>query len=337
MKKIVILGANGHIGAYTFDYLFECLDKNEFQLIGSGLGEAPYYQEHGFEYVPVDICNVEDFNKLPQEDVYAVVNFAGIMPATMLGYNPYPYIDVNVRGTLNVLEYCRKVGCQRFIITTTEADLSGYWKPGAIVDPDLPPLFDHGSNYAMYIISRRTVIEMIENYKLRYNITPFMIRCSTVYCYTESPYMYKLGKRIIPGYIQIYEKAMKGEDIEVWGNPKVKTDIVYVKDFAQIVEKALTIENPTGGIYNIGTDMPVSLEDQIRIATEVFKPKDGKQSKMIYCPDKPDGRDFRMSIEKTKKELGYEPKYDYRKYLEDYKKEMELNRFHGLFDKRDKE
>ena len=336
MKNIIVIGANGHVGAYAFDYLLENLNSKEYHLIASGRRDAPYYREKGVEYIKLDVCNVEDFNRLPQKDVYAVVNLAGIMPAAMKGYDPYPYIDINIRGSLNVLEYCRKVGCKKIIITTTEADLSGYWKPGACIDPDLPANFDHGTNYAMYIISRRTVLEMLENYRLRYNIKPFAIRCSTVYCYTESPYMYKLGKRIIPGYIQIYQKAMKGETIEVWGDPKVKTDIVYVKDFAQIVEKMIVSETAGGGIYNLGNGMPVSLEDQIKIAVEVFGDEKHK-SKIVYRPDLPNGRDFIQDISKTCKELGYVPKYDYRPYLEDYKLEMERNRFHGFFPPRSEE
>ena len=336
MKNIIVLGANGHVGAYTFDYLLSFLDSNEFHLIASGRRNAPYYIEKGIDYIPIDICDKKSFDSLPRKDVYAVINLAGIMPASMKGYDPYPYIDVNIRGSLNVLEYCREVSCKKIIITTTEADLGGYWKPGACIDPDLPACFDHGSNYAMYIISRRTVLEMLENYHLRYGIKNYAIRCSTVYCYTESPYMYKLGKRIIPGYIQIYQKAIEGRPIEIWGDPSVKTEIVYVKDFAQIVGRMIISETAECGIYNLGNGMPVSLEDQIKIAIDVFG-KDGHKSEVIYCPEKPNGRDFVQDITKNIRELGYSPKYDYLSYLEDYKKEMELNRFHGLFTPRSEE
>lgn len=283
----------------------------------------------GIDYCKVDITKKEDFENLPKQ-AYAVIHLAGIMPASMKGYDPYPYIDINIKGSLNVLEYCAKAGCKKIIVTHTESDLSGYWESGASINPDLLANFDRGSNYGMYIISRLTVREMCENYYKKFGITPYFIRCSTVYCYTESPYMYKYGERIIPGYLQIYDKAMKGEPIEIWGDPNVKTDIVYVKDFAQIVEKMIITKTAVPGYYNIGTDMPVSLEDQIRIAIEVFSPED-KKSEIVYRPDKPDGRNFVMDISKTKKELGYEPVYDYKKYLEDYKEEMRMNRFHGLF------
>lgn len=328
LKNIVVLGANGHIGAYTVDYLLESLNLDEFHIIPSGKRKTDYYNRSKFDYRIVDICDELSYDNLPKNNVEAVVDFAGVMPATMKGYSPGKYIDVNIRGTFNVLEYCRKVKCKKIIVTSTEADLSGYWEPGAIIEPDSPPKFDYGSNYSMYIISRRTVIEMLKNYYKSYGIIPYVLRCSTIYCYYNDPYMYKNGKRIIPGYLQIYSKAIKGEDIEIWGNPKVKTDIVYVKDFAQIVYKAI-LANNNGGIYNVGTGMPVTLEDQIKIAIDVFGEQ--KKSKVIYRPDKQDGRDFVMDIKKTCQELGYVPKYDYRKYLIDYKKEMQMNRFNSLF------
>lgn len=330
MKNIIVFGATGHVGAYTLDYLKNKLPANEYKLFAVGRRDVSFFEENmDIEYIKVDITNKSDFDKLPL-DAYAVIHLAGIMPASMKGYDPYPYININIMGSLNILEYCAKVSCKKIIVTHTESDLSGYWESGASIDPDLPAKFDRGSNYGMYIISRLTVREICENYYLKYGIKPYFIRCSTVYCYTESPYMYKYGEKIIPGYLQIYQKAMKGEPIEVWGDPNAKTDIVYVKDFAQIVEKMILTDTAPHGYYNIGTDMPISLEDQIKIAIDVFSPED-KKSKIIYRPDKPNGRNFSMDITKTKEELGYIPVYDYKKYLEDYKKEMELNRFHGLF------
>ena len=68
------------------------------------------------------------------------------------------------------------------------------------------------------------------------------------------------------------------------------------------------------------------MREQIEGIVKVFSPKD-KPSKIIECPEKKDCDDFVMDIENAKKELGYEPKYDYISYLEDYKKEMKQNKF----------
>jgi len=48
------------------------------------------------------------------------------------------------------------------------------------------------------------------------------------------------------------------------------------------------------------------------------------------CPDKPSAMEYIMDIENAKTELGYKPEYTYKKYLDDYKIEMQNNRFIGL-------
>lgn len=58
----------------------------------------------------------------------------------------------------------------------------------------------------------------------------------------------------------------------------------------------------------------------------MFSPKDVKHE-IVY---RPEHSSFVMDIENAKMELGYEPKYMYIKYLEDYKKEQELKRFGDL-------
>jgi UDP-glucose 4-epimerase len=115
------------------------------------------------------------------------------------------------------------------------------------------------------------------------------------------------------------------------GDPILAKDIVYVKDFAQMVYKAL-LANNDGGIYNVGTGQVVSLEDQIKGIIEVFSPE-GRKSKIIPRPEKPNARSFIMDIENAKADLGYNPQFDYINYLKDFKKEMELDRFAELWAK----
>ena len=92
--------------------------------------------------------------------------------------------------------------------------------------------------------------------------------------------------------------------------------------------KSLFTKKETG-IYNVGTGVATTLEDQIKGIIEVFCPKD-KISKVIYYPEKPNSRNFVMDIENAKQDLGYEPKYFYLDYLKEFKKEMEINRFKEL-------
>ena len=125
------------------------------------------------------------------------------------------------------------------------------------------------------------------------------------------------------------DKAIKGETIEMWGNPDAFKDIVYVKDFCQMVFKAM-FATVNGGTYNVGTGVKTTLRQQIEGMVKVFSPKNAP-SQIIEKPEQPTFTSFVMDIENAKSELGYNPQYNYIAYLKDYKREMEENRFDGLW------
>lgn len=324
MKKIIVFGATGNTGRYLIEYLVENMDLKQFEIIAVGRKERPLELNKNVSYFAVDITDKEKFNVLPTENVYAVVNFAGAMPAQMSKYNPQQYIDVNVTGTLNILEYCKKNRVDRIIYPQTEADLSGYWGKEKILKPDLPRKYSLSGNYGLYIISKCTAVDLIQHYHEQYGIKMFIFRLPTIYLYKNNPYYYVNFEKEMLGYRILIDKAMKGEDIELWGDPTKSKDIVYVKDYCQMIYKALLV-NKEKGIYNVGTGKGVSLQEQIEGMIEVFSPKENK-SKIIYCPEKPNSREFIMDITNAKEELGYEPKYNYLDYLKDFKKEMEKER-----------
>ena len=64
----------------------------------------------------------------------------------------------------------------------------------------------------------------------------------------------------------------------------------------------------------------------------MFSPEDHK-SQIVEKPDGAGFTSFVMDIDNARRDLGYEPEYTYIKYLEDYKKEQELNRFAELWRK----
>ena len=124
-------------------------------------------------------------------------------------------------------------------------------------------------------------------------------------------------------------RASRGEDIEMWGDPEAFKDILYIKDLCQMMYKSL-FANVEGGTYNAGTGIKTTLREQIQGMIDVFSPA-GKKSKIIEIPGEASFTSFVMDIDNAKQELGYEPKYTYIKYLEDYKKEQEEQRFRDLW------
>jgi nucleoside-diphosphate-sugar epimerase len=113
---------------------------------------------------------------------------------------------------------------------------------------------------------------------------------------------------------------MLAEEIEIWGDPAQKKDVVYNKDFISIVEGAIESETARG-IYNVGTGTTTSLEQQIRGIIEVFSPE-GKFSNVVYKPEKRSQASYLYDISRTEKDLNYKAKYPYMDMLRDMKANM---------------
>ncbi|MBN7774075.1 NAD-dependent epimerase/dehydratase family protein [Clostridium aminobutyricum] len=328
MKKIIIFGATGNVGSYVLKYAKEYFDANKYEVIATGRRETDFFSSMDIPYYSVDISKSEDFDKLPKEDVYAVVFLAAQIPSYMEGYHPEKYIESNILGAYNVLEYCRKVKADRILYSTTVFDISLCAKDDVVLKPDLPYNFSYKGDHSVYVISKNTAIELIEHYHQEYDIKKFVFRFPTIYSYSPYHYYHPNGiKTIRPIYLMI-DKAMKGEPIELWGDPNYAKDMVHVYDCAQMICK--TVEaNLEKGFYNVGTGRPVTLQEQIETIIKVFSPVE-HPSEIIYRLDKKAGGGFLMDIENAKRELGYEPQYDCLRLFEDYKAEMQVDRFKEL-------
>lgn len=328
MKKIVIFGATGNVGSYVLKYAREYFNTEEYEVIASGRRKTDFFEKRGIPYYSVDLTKAEDFDVLPQEDVYAVIYLAAEIPSYMDDYQPDKYIKSNIIGAYNVLEYCRKIKADRILFSTTVFDISLSATNGAVLKPDMPHNFSYKGDHAVYVISKNTAIELIEHYHQEYGLKKFIFRFPTIYNYSPYHYYYPNGVKTLRPVYRMIERAKKGEPIELWGNPEYSKDMVHVYDCAQMICKAVEVDREEG-FYNVGTGKPVTLKEQIETIIKVFSPKD-HPSEIIYCPEKPAGGGFLMDVENAKEELGYEPQYDCLKLFEDYKKEMEINRFEEL-------
>ena len=330
MKKIVIFGATGNVGSYVLKYAREYFDPAEYEIIASGRRKTDFFTKRGIPYYSVDISRAEDFSFLPQEDVYAVIYLAAQIPSYMEGYHPEQYLQSNIIGAFNVLEYCRRTHADRILFSTTVFDISLYAKPGVVLKPDLPYNFSYQGDHAVYVISKNTAIELMEHYYQQYGLKKFIFRFPTIYSYSPYHYYHPNGVKTLRPVYRMIDLAQKGEPIELWGDPNYSKDMVHVYDCAQMLCKAVEADRD-GGFYNVGTGIPVTLQEQIETIIKVFSPKD-HPSQIVYRPDKIAGGGFLMDVENAKRELGYEPQYTCLKLFENYKEEMQINRFKELRD-----
>lgn len=329
MKKILVFGATGNIGAYFVEYCRNLLDLNNFEIIAVGRKKTDFFEKKNIKYIELDVTNSSDFNKLPTEDIYAIVNAVGLLPAYLKSYDPFAYVETNINGSLRILEYAKNSGADRVLYLQTWSVQGGYWGKKEVLSPDDPKKLIYTGDHAFYCITKNMIEETMEHYKQEYGLKNFVFRLPNVYLYHPDQFYYVNCEKKYIAYRYMIGRAISGEPIEMWGDPKAFKDILYIKDLCQMLYKAL-FADLNGGTYNAGTGIKTTLEDQIKGIVQVFSPEN-KKSEIIEKPEKPGFTSFVMDIAGLTEDLGYKPEFSYIRYLEDYKKEMELKRFDGLW------
>lgn len=328
MKTIIIFGATGGIGAYTALHLSHGKTYNIIA-VGHRKSDNGFFKQYGIEYKSVDIADFNTFDCLPKENVFAVVNLAGVLPAR--NYDPRLFIQSFTMGQLNVLEYMRMCGCKKIISAQTPADLWYLQNTDKPMPADAQRSFPPSTDHSIYTIAKNAAIDITEYYHNTYGFSRFILRFFNVYLYHPNPYYYVDGVKRMIAFRFLMDKAAKGEDIEVWGDPTRSKEMLYVKDLAQLIQQCVE-SDIEGGIYNVGSQKQISLEEQIDGIIEVFT--QDKKSKKIYRPDKPNALFNHLDNTKTIEELGYAPKYSYVDSLKDFKEEERVNRFKLLWGER---
>lgn len=323
MKKVIVFGATGTVGAYTCLYLRNL----GYSLIAVGHRKTDngFFSLYGIEYISVDVRNKEDFQKLPLENVEGIIHLCGLLPARMKGYQPQKYIDVNLSGTLNVLEYARKAKVRIFVYSQSIADVAYLCGSKNPIPSDAEPKFPLNNDHSVYSITKSAAVNLIKHYAEVVGYKYYMLRFPNIYLYHPNPMYYVDGKEQWQGYRKLIHMAQHGEPISIWGNPDKIRDIVYVKDCTQIIEKCLSSDAPSG-TYNVGTGVGTTIREQVEKIVDVFSPSN-QRSVISYDATKPDTPEYIFDISKTRKFLGYVPKYSYVAYLLDFKEEMENETF----------
>jgi UDP-glucose 4-epimerase len=329
---IVVIGASSFIGTYLVDELVA--QGREVFATGHSNLNLDYYAKRKIKYAQVDLARKQDFEKLPRENVEAVVSMASMMPYNDSKCLPQPYVDVNITGTLNVLEYCRINKAKKIIYGHSHKDVFGLWDCGRPITEDDRPSIGYTTDHAVYSISKLAAVSLVEHYHQAHNVIGIAFRFASVYGYGPHTEFYAWGKARLAKETVFLRNAIAGVPIEIWGDPSKGQDIVYVKDVVGGIIAAIDSDRARG-LYNVTSGVRTSLDEEAKGFVRVFSPPD-HPSEIRYRPDKPDMPcNFLYDISKARRDFNYEVRYPLVKMLQDTKKEMELQRFPHLI-KREK-
>ncbi len=335
---VIVIGATGFIGMYTVEALLQRGKK--VLATGRNPATAAVLRGWGAAFQPLDITSPADFQHLPTEDVEGVILLAGLLPANTTAdleqtENAADYFRVNVIGTIHALEYCRQNGIRKLLGCCSYSDVSGAWGKGYPITEEEPRSFSFTGDHAVYVISRNAANDVMEYYNQQHGMQCAWFRFPPVYGVGPHGTIYVNGKPYKSGIATFIDNARAGKDIELWGDPHIKRDIIYVKDVARAY--CMALESPNAiGLYNMTSGVPLDLEDQARAVIDVFGGE--KKSRIVYRPDRHNHTpSYLYSMEKAARDFGFHPQYtDYHTMMLDYKQELESDRWAALTDTRQK-
>lgn len=310
--NILITGGAGFIGSHLSEVLL-------------GLGHNVYVIDNFIDFYPPSIkrnniqkCLTQYVNPSPEDNketgkylllegdlrdpeflkkVFSSNNFDLVVHlAAMAGVRPSIdnarlFYDVNVIGTLNLLEKCREVGISGFIFASSSSVYGNNRKiPFAESDPVDNPI-------SPYAASKKAGELMCHCYHHLYDISMVCLRYFTVYGPRQRP---DLAIHKFAGLM------LKGRRIPVYGDIDSRRDYTYIDDIIDGTVKA--IDYVLGGkvydIFNLGESEPVSLSRMIKTLEEHLNITASIEN---YPHQKGDVRQTYASLEKSKRLLGYKP------------------------------
>ncbi|MCX8022050.1 MAG: NAD-dependent epimerase/dehydratase family protein [Syntrophorhabdaceae bacterium] len=299
--KVLVTGGCGFIASHVVDVYVE----NGFDVVivdDLSTGKRENRNEKARLYV-VDICS-EDMEAVFHEERPVIVNHhAAQISVPFSVQNPLFDAEVNIKGTIRLLELSKKYGVKKFIFSSTGGAIYG--------DADIVPT---GEDYipepaSPYAISKFACEKYIKMYHNQYSIGYTILRYSNVY-----------GPRQIPhgeaGVVSIFiEKLLSREHPVLNYFPEeprgMIRDYCYVKDVAYA--NILATRDGISGLYNIGTGIGTHTLDLYRCIYTKLIEKGIPLPDVFYEPQRAVARpgDIRVStlkIDRAVKELGWRPR-----------------------------
>ncbi|XVJ65320.1 MAG: NAD-dependent epimerase/dehydratase family protein [Lacibacter sp.] len=290
-KRILVTGGAGFVGSNLVKILCKSYSAQVIVLDDLFTGNRNFLNGLNVEFVH---GSVED-QVLVEELVKKVDVVFHIAARNIIVSNANPREDlmVNVVGTFNVLEACKKNGIERLVYSSTA---SVYGNPKYLPIPE-----DGNKSFlSFYSASKFSGEVYCQAFYEVFNVPVSVVRYSNVYGFNQlpsNPYCGVIGKFI--------ESSVKGDTIKIHGDGEQTRDYTFVDDAVEATIQAAINPRAIGQIYNIGT----GVETSVKRLAEVINAITGSSSKIEYI-DKRDIDNIRkryMNIDKIRHELKFSP------------------------------
>lgn len=264
-----------------------------------------------------DIRDAREIAKVVQDKDY-IFHLARQTDHILSLTDPFPDIDVNIRGTAVILEACKKYNPKvRFIYAGTRGQ---YGKQVKLPVSETAPTNPRG----MYEITNLTAEKMVQVYHDVHKIPSICLRLTNIYGPRSQMRHDHYG--VVNWFVRL---AMEGSTIPVYGDGKLKRDFLFIDDCIDAVLASASEPKCYGEVINVG--QPTASDFLTLAKTIVRVVGRGKIAMTPFSPERAaqEPGDFTSDIRKITRLTGWKPTTDlesglkktiayYRKYQHNY-------------------
>jgi UDP-glucose 4-epimerase len=296
-RRVLITGGAGFIGSHAADALLaegcrvDIVDDLSTGKLANVPSAATFHQ--------LDVRSPETGRLVRDGGFDAIVHLAAQMDVRRSVADPLFDLDVNVRGTVALLEAVRALAKRpRIVFASTGGVIYGdHTRPPNVEttpkEPDSP-----------YAVAKLAAEHYLAYYSRIHGVDTLSLRFANVYGPRQDPH----GEA---GVVAIFcSRLIGGEPLTVFGDGLQTRDYVYVTDVAAAISKAVQVQLDAAPridarAFNIGTGVGTAVLD---VAT-VLRRVSGIDSPVQFAPHRlGEQQDSFVSIDKARRELGWAPR-----------------------------
>jgi UDP-glucose 4-epimerase len=247
-KNILITGGLGFIGSNLALQLVELGSRvSVLDNMAVDYGGNFFNIQLIKEQLEIIRADVRDFEKVQQaiagKDI--VFHLAGQVCHVMSLENPFPDIDINIKGTAILLEACRRDNPQIKIVFT---GTRGQYGPSTKLPvSETAPTHPRG----IYEISNLTAENLVQSYNDIHKIKGVMLRLTNIYGYRSQMRHSRYG--VVNWFLRL---AIDNKTIPIFGDGTIKRDFLFIDDCVEAILKCGLEEKAVGEVINVGHDQP---------------------------------------------------------------------------------
>lgn len=244
----------------------------------------------GFYLYKGDIRDAQLLNKIMQNHMITdLVHLAALAGVRKSISDPLEYVDVDIKGTVNLLEFAAKYNVGRFIFASSSS-----------VYGMAPPPFSERTTgtdrpISPYAAAKRAGELFCRTYHELYKIPVACLRFFTVYGPRQRPDM----------AIHLFTRLIdEGSEVPVFGTGASKRDFTYISDIIDGITRTLSIPL-TYNLFNLGSSQVTTLTELIKMISREL----GKEARIAYYPLQPgDIPETAADLTHSYRILGYQPR-----------------------------